>query len=152
MRNTRNYQVLPFNPKLKERAKNLRKAGGNLAEVLLWNQLKNGQLLGLDFDRQKIIGNYIVDFYCAEQRLIIEVDGNSHDDKEEYDAQRDAYLMGLELSLIHILDTDVKQNLSNVMKMLFHHCETIKAMQASQQGDVEKTSLSELQAMLHEND
>ena len=116
-RYTKNYQSLPFNPALKERAKALRKAG-NLSEVLLWNQLKRGQFKGLDFDRQKIIGNYIVDFYCAEKQAVLEVDGSSHDDKAEYDAQRDAFLMGLGLCVIHILDVDVKQNLAGVMDFL----------------------------------
>ena len=120
MRKTNNYYALPFNPKLKDRARALRKAG-NLAEVLLWNQIKGNQLLGLDFDRQKIIGHYIVDFYCAQQRVVIEVDGNSHDDKQEYDAQRDAYLMGLGLFVIHVSDNDVKSNLNNIMKMLLNH-------------------------------
>ncbi len=64
MRDTKKYRSLPYNPALKERAKALRRAE-NLAEVLLWNPLKRKQFLGLDFDRQKIIGNYIVDFYCA---------------------------------------------------------------------------------------
>ncbi|NOT20808.1 MAG: endonuclease domain-containing protein [Sideroxydans sp.] len=116
-RYTKNYQSLPYNPQLKERAKALRRAG-NLSEVLLWNQLKRGQLKGLDFDRQKIIGNYIVDFYCAEKQAVLEVDGSSHDDKAEYDAQRDAFLRGLGLCVIHILDVDVKQNLAGVMDFL----------------------------------
>ena len=116
-RYTKNYQSLPFNPALKERAKALRKAG-NLSEVLLWNQLKRRQFKGLDFDRQKIIGNYIVDFYCAEKQAVLEVDGSSHDDKAEYDAQRDAFLVGLGLCVIHILDVDVKQNLAGVMDFL----------------------------------
>jgi hypothetical protein len=63
-RNTKNYVSLPYNPNLKERAKQLRQAG-NLSEVLFWNQLKNKQFRGFDFDRQKIVGNYIVDFYCS---------------------------------------------------------------------------------------
>lgn len=116
-RHTRNYLSLPFNPALKDRAKALRKAG-NLSEVLLWNQLKRGQLNGLDFDRQKIIGNYIVDFYCAEKNTVIEVDGSSHDDKADYDAQRDAFLTGLGLHVIHILDKDVKQNMAAVIGFL----------------------------------
>lgn len=119
-RHTKNYRSLPFNPALKERAKTLRRAG-NLSEVLLWNQLKKGQFKGLDFDRQKIIGNYIVDFYCAEKQAVIEVDGSSHDDKAEYDAQRDAFLMGLRLCVIHILDMDVKQNLAGVIDFLSLH-------------------------------
>ena len=60
-RNTKNYMALPYNPKLKERAKELRQAG-NVSEVLFWNQVKNKQFKGFDFDRQKIVGNYIVDF------------------------------------------------------------------------------------------
>ncbi len=116
-RYTKNYQSLPYNPQLKERAKALRRAG-NLSEVLLWNQLKRGQFKGLDFDRQKIIGNYIVDFYCVEKQAVLEVDGSSHDDKAEYDAQRDAFLMGLGLCVIHIWDVDVKQNLAGVMDFL----------------------------------
>ncbi|MGQ4002801.1 DUF559 domain-containing protein [Francisellaceae bacterium CB299] len=108
---------LPYNPKLKQRAKELRKAG-NLSEVILWNKLKRKRLLQLDFDRQKIIGNYIVDFYCPTLGIIIEVDGSSHDDKIEYDKIRDEYLKGLDLSVIHILDRDIKNNLDGVMRCL----------------------------------
>ena len=98
----------------------MRKAG-NLSEILLWNQLKDHQFNGLDFDRQKIIGNYIVDFYCAEKQLVIEIDGLSHDGKQEYDTNRDAFLMGLGLVVVHIVDVDVKQNLAGVMQMLQEH-------------------------------
>ncbi|MDR0967638.1 MAG: exodeoxyribonuclease VII large subunit, partial [Rickettsiales bacterium] len=72
-RNSQRYYNLPFNPDLTERAKENRKSG-SLPEALFWNQLKNKQLLGLDFDRQKIIGNYIVDFFCASIGLVIEID------------------------------------------------------------------------------
>ena len=65
MRHTKEYLSLPYNPQLKERAKALRHAG-NLSEVLLWNQLKRGQFKGLDFDRQKIIGNYYYSDTCIE--------------------------------------------------------------------------------------
>jgi very-short-patch-repair endonuclease len=117
VRNTKEYLSLPYNPALKERAKALRKAG-NLAEVLLWNQLKRGQLMGLDFDRQKIIGNYIADFYCAEKGVVVEVDGSSHDNKVEYDARRDTFLAGLGLQVIHIRDTEVKHNMPAVLDHL----------------------------------
>ena len=120
MRHTKEYLSLPYNAQLKERARALRRAG-NLPEVLLWNQLKKRQFKGLDFDRQKIIGNYIVDFYCAEKQAVLEVDGSSHDDKAEYDAQRDAFLRELGLCVIHILDVDVKQNLAGVMDFLSRH-------------------------------
>lgn len=117
MRDTRHYLSLPYNPRLKERARALRRAG-NLAEVLLWHRLKSGRFKGLDFDREKIIGSYIVDFYCAEKRAVVEVDGGSHDDKAEYDAQRDAYLSGLGLNVIHVLDRDVRQDLAAVVDFL----------------------------------
>ncbi|MGB4415308.1 MAG: DUF559 domain-containing protein [Paludibacter sp.] len=119
-RNSKNYFDLPYNPKLKERARELRQAG-NLSEVLFWNQVKNKQFKGFDFDRQKIIGNYIVDFYCSNCNVVIEIDGSSHDDKVEYDAERDAYLESLGLTVIHIPVAEVMKNMNKVMQILFDH-------------------------------
>ena len=62
VRDTANYKTLPFNPKLLERARELRKSS-SLPEALLWREISGKKLNGLDFDRQKIIGNYIVDFF-----------------------------------------------------------------------------------------
>ena len=64
------------------------------------------------------VTNYIVDFYCSEKQVVIEIDGNSHDDKQEYDARRDVFLMDLGLQVIHILDKDVKNNLAGAIDML----------------------------------
>ena len=108
---------MPHNPKLKDRARELRKAG-ILSEVLFWNAVKNGKLLGLDFDRQRIIGNYIVDFYVKRLGIVIEIDGSSHDEKEEYDIERDSFLRGLELDVIHFTDSEVKNNLEGVISYL----------------------------------
>ncbi len=119
-RNSKNYFDLPYNPKLKERARALRQAG-NLSEVLFWNQVKNKQFKGYDFDRQKIIGNYIVDFYCCNCNVVIEIDGSSHDDKQEYDAERDAYLKSLGLIVIHIPVVDILKNLEITMQWLYDH-------------------------------
>ena len=119
-RNTKNYMSLPFNPNLKDRAKALRKAG-NLAEVLFWKKVKNKQFKGYDFDRQKIVGNYIVDFYCSNCQVVIEIDGSSHIGKEEYDAERDAYLMGLGLTVIHIQAEDVLGDVDSVIEVLHSH-------------------------------
>jgi len=112
------YSRLPYNPKLKEKAGKLRKAG-NLSEVLFWNRVKNKQLLNLDFERQKIIGNYIVDFYCAELSLVIEIDGESHDFKGEYDNIRDYYLRGLNLKVLHIEDIRIKKDLDSLMNEIY---------------------------------
>lgn len=123
MRNTQRYMSLPFNPKLKERAKALRKAG-ILHEVLLWNQLKRKQFNGLDFDRQKIIGNYIVDFFCAEKGVVIEADGASHEGRGDYDIDRDNYLKSLGLTVIRISVKDLLQNMEVVLRYL-HQQETL---------------------------
>ncbi|MCL2490240.1 MAG: endonuclease domain-containing protein [Propionibacteriaceae bacterium] len=119
-RHSGDYFQLPFNPELRERAKELRKAG-ILSEVLLWRQLSHGKFKGLDFDRQKIIGNFIVDFYCASCHAVIEVDGVTHDLKLPDDRDRDVYLEGLGLTVIHVLAKDVLKDLDGVMQMLSRH-------------------------------
>jgi len=70
-------KILPSNPRLKELARELRNHS-TLAEVLLWNQIKNKRLLGFDFHRQKPIDRFIVDFFCPGLMLAIEIDGVSH--------------------------------------------------------------------------
>lgn len=108
---------LPYNPKLKDRARDLRKAG-NISEVIFWNSIKNRKLEGLDFDRQKIIGNYIVDFYIPRYRIVIEIDGSSHDGKIDYDKERDVFMRGLSLKVLRFSDLDVKYNLDHVHKSI----------------------------------
>jgi len=120
MRDYNAYISLPYNPELRERAKELRKAG-NLCEALLWKKLRNGNFKQLDFDRQKIIGNYIVDFFCGNCGVVIEIDGSSHDNKIDYDSERNAFLEGLGLTVIHIMAKDVLNDFNNVMKMLYDH-------------------------------
>ncbi|MCB1041824.1 MAG: endonuclease domain-containing protein [Acidobacteria bacterium] len=116
-RDTNAYKSLPYNPALRDRARQLRKAG-MLHEVLLWQQLRNRQFHGLDFDRQKIIGNYIVDFYCASASLVIEIDGKSHDHKIEYDRERDVFLTNLGLEVVHINAEEVLRDLEGVFRFL----------------------------------
>ena len=111
----RNFiENLPYNSELRQRAKELRKAGV-LSEVLFWQQVHKGKFYKLDFDRQRIIGNYIVDFYVKSLGLVIEIDGNSHDEKLDYDAVRQAYLEALNLKVYRINDLDVKEDLDGVM-------------------------------------
>lgn len=109
---------LPYNANLKEKARALRKAG-NLSEVLLWNKMKKKQILGFDFTRQQIIGDYIVDFHCAKLNLVIEIDGESHDYKGEYDKKRDEFLRLLGLEVLHFKDTDVKTSLDSVLMQIY---------------------------------
>lgn len=111
------YWEIPKNKLLSERARELRKAG-NLAEVLFWKTFKDKKKLGFDIDRQVIIGNYIVDFFISELGLVFEIDGSSHDDRIEYDAERDAFMNDLDLQVVRILDLDVKKNIGNVYKLV----------------------------------
>ena len=69
--------MLSYNKKLKQLSRTLRI---NIidAEKLLWSKIRGKQLKGLQFYRQKIIGNYIADFYCPKSKLVIEVDGGQH--------------------------------------------------------------------------
>ena len=66
-----------------------------LSEVSLWNEIKNGRMLGYDFDRQRPIGNYIVDFYCKDLQLAIEVDGITHEEKAIAERSPNAYLLNI---------------------------------------------------------
>jgi len=73
--------ILPYNKSRKPFAKKLR-GEMTFSEVKLWNELKRGRMLGYDFDRQRCIGNSIVDFYCKDLHLAIEVDGLTHGSQE----------------------------------------------------------------------
>lgn len=111
----RNFiENLPYNIKLKSRARALRKAGV-LSEVIFWLQVHKGMFWKIDFDRQRIIGNYIVDFYVKTLGLVIEIDGSSHNSKEAYDKKREGYLVSLGLEVYKISDLRVKHDLNNVM-------------------------------------
>ena len=107
-------KIIPYNPKLKQLARNLRN-NSTLSEVLLWRVLKGKQVRGYDFHRQKPIDNYIVDFYCSELLLAIEIDGRSHDDRIEADEMRQRRLELLGVHVIRFADLDVKKNLIGVV-------------------------------------
>ncbi len=114
----RNFvENLPYNPYLKVLLKEKRKAR-ILGEVIFWKKVRAKKFYTIDFDRQRIIGNYIVDFYVKTLGLIIEIDGSSHDENEVYDSIRQKYLESLGLLVFRINDFDVRNNLSLVMKEL----------------------------------
>jgi very-short-patch-repair endonuclease len=105
---------IKYNPKLKERARELRKKS-TPSEIELWKALRAGNLQGYTFNRQKPLDEYIVDFYCKKLRLVIEVDGDSHDGKENYDRQRQQRLEELGLTVIRFYDHDVMKHLDGVL-------------------------------------
>lgn len=113
----RKIELLPKNKDLLSRSRSLRK-GYILSEVVFWKQVRNKEFYQIDFDRQKIIGNYIVDFYIKSLGVVIEIDGFSHNDKEVYDEKRQQFLESLDLVVYRISDYRVKNDLGNVMKEL----------------------------------
>lgn len=108
---------LPYNPYLYGRAKALRKQG-IVSEIIFWKQVHKRNFYRIDFDRQKIIGNYIVDFYIKRLGLVIEIDGTSHIGKEEYDAKRELFLLSLGLKVYRISAFSMEHDLENVMRRL----------------------------------
>ena len=95
-------------------ARELRKKGV-LSEVLLWERLKERKMHGYRFTRQKPIGNYIVDFYCSRLKLVIEIDGESHDGRFEHDEKRQQFLESNGLTVLRFSDLDVKRGIDNTM-------------------------------------
>ena len=107
-------KIIPYNPKLKQLAKNLRN-NSTLSEVLLWQYLKGKKMKGYDFHRQKPLGNYIVDFFCHDLMLVIEIDGISHDEKIYKDVKRQKELENLGIKFLRFNDVDVKKNMEGVV-------------------------------------
>jgi len=110
-------EIIPYNPKLKELARKLRN-DSTFTEILLWNYLKKKQMRGFDFDRQKPIDNYIVDFYCKDLKLAIEIDGESHYGKEYKDKLRDKRLNKYGITVLRFDDLDVRYKLEQVLKTI----------------------------------
>lgn len=114
-------------------ARKLRK-DGNLSEVLLWQQVKKRQVQGYKFLRQKPIGNYIVDFFCKELMLAVEIDGDSHDHKMEADRIRQKNLEAFGVRFLRFLDRDVKNNLEGVVLMIHQRVREIENAQKHPPG------------------
>ena len=89
-----------------------------LSEIILWNELKRKQIKRCDFDRQRPIDNFIVDFYCKDLMLAIEIDGESHYGKEKYDEPRNEKLKYLGIHVLRFDDLEIRQNLDGVVKVI----------------------------------
>jgi very-short-patch-repair endonuclease len=110
--------IIPYDPRLRRRARELRNSS-TLGEVLLWKQIK-GKQLGIGFHRQVPISHFIVDFYCHEIMLAIEVDGSIHNtiQQKAKDIERQYHLEQLGVRFIRINDADVKKNMDSVIRFL----------------------------------
>jgi len=119
-------KIIPYNPKLRKYARELRKKG-TLAEVILWKNIQRKTIKGYEFHRQVPIDNYIVDFYCHELKLAIEVDGISHDNKLKYDRKRQKRLEGLGVQVIRFQDEDVRNETNSVLEVLKNEIDKISS-------------------------
>jgi very-short-patch-repair endonuclease len=86
------------------------------SENLLWSRLRAHRLSGLKFRRQQPIGVYIVDFLCADKKLIVELDGGQHQDRAEYDEARDAWLKAEGYMVLRYWNNEVMGNLEGVLE------------------------------------
>lgn len=106
-------KIIPYQPHLKEFARELRK-NSTLSEVLLWQKIKNNAF-EVQFHRQVPMLSYIVDFYCHELMLAIEIDGDSHLYKYDYDVNRQGELEKMGVKFLRFNDLEIKQNMYSVL-------------------------------------
>ena len=116
---------IPVNSTLDKYAKENRK---NMTdeEKKVWYQILRGH--DPEFHRQRIIGNYIVDFYCPKLKLIIEIDGYQHfyEENKEYDSKRTEYFEKLGFYVLRFENTEVKKDFENVRYIINNGCESLE--------------------------
>jgi len=116
-----------LDPQLLAFAKSMRHTATD-AEHLMWQLLRAKRFMNLKFHRQHVIQPYIVDFYCHEIGLVIELDGGQHgmDDAIEYDAERTKFLEALNLTVVRYWNHDVLDRRDVVLEDLWNVCTELK--------------------------
>jgi len=109
-----------LNTRAKKKFRKELRNSSTAAEAVLWNSLKDSQLLGRKFRRQASIGRFIVDFYCPECRLIVELDGARHFSMtiDEYEQERTKYLEAEGLRVIRFENKELYENLDRVLETI----------------------------------
>jgi very-short-patch-repair endonuclease len=110
---------LPYMQDLKEFSRRLRN-NSTLGEILLWKQLRSGRLEGYSFNRQKPIGQFIVDFYCKPLKLVIEVDGGYHYEEEQIliDTGRQKMIEEMGLHFLRFYDEEIRKDMPQVLQKI----------------------------------
>lgn len=111
-----NYKTLkPYSSKLRKTSTE--------AEIILWSHIRKKQILNVQFYRQKIIGPFIVDFYAAKLKLVIEIDGSQHyhTDGLKKDIERDRLLQSIHLTVLRYSNYQVMAELSHVLDSIYGH-------------------------------
>ena len=112
-------KIISYTPNLKELARQLRN-NSTKAEIILWQKLKGKQMYGYDFHRQKPIDNYIIDFFCHELMLGIEVDGYSHQIIEVFnkDVKKEGVMNMIGIHILRFSDEQVLKDTDNVIRTI----------------------------------
>ena len=123
---------MKIEPQLLEFAKSMRHTATD-AEHLMWQLLRAKSFINLKFRRQHVITPYIVDFYCHEISLVVELDGGQHgtDDAKEYDVERTKFLEALGLTVVRYLNHDVLGRTDVVLGDLWNVCTELKTKSTS---------------------
>ena len=111
-----------IDPDIQLRARELRKEP-TAAEKKLWRRLRDEQIPGCKFRRQQPIGRFIVDFFCSESRLVVEIDGDTHAEQESYDASRTEWLTKKGYRVIRFANADVLYRLNAVLEVILEECQ-----------------------------
>ena len=115
-----------YNPRLRQYANELRNQSVSKAEKYIWKAALRRKQLGVQFKRQRPIDRFIVDFFCAELKLIIEIDGSSHFFKPEYDAYRQERLKSLGYTILRFQEGEVLNQFDHVYVQLVHAVHVLK--------------------------
>lgn len=125
----------PYQKDLIEKARQLRKKS-TPGEIELWKLIKNKQVLGYQFRRQRPVLNFIIDFYCKELALAIEIDGSSHDYKVGYDTFRQTKLEEIGITFLRFTEEDTKENPDYVVMEIENWIRSNATILPSEKGNI----------------
>lgn len=127
---------------LRDRRKELRHTMPD-AEIIMWSRLNRRQMLGHKFRRQYSVGSYVLDFYCPELKLAIEIDGDTHfrNGADEYDKVRQEEIEQYGIKFLRFMNTEVYHNLNGVLHTIYETTEEMKKEMNKKSGVVSTPSL-----------
>ena len=119
---------------LKSRARTMR-SNATEAEQYLWQHLRKAQLKGNKFRRQHVIGNYIADFVCIPQKLVIELDGSQHMENHQYDDKRTKWLMDEGYRVLRFWNNQIFNEMDGVLELIMKALETPPSQPSPSNGE-----------------
>jgi very-short-patch-repair endonuclease len=109
-----------------QRAKELRR-NMTKQEKILWEKLRNNRLGGYHFRRQQVIDGFVIDFYCNPVKLAVEVDGNIHRLRREYDEDRDMILKAEGIEILRLSNVEINNDIEAVLQRILSYCRRKKS-------------------------